>query len=235
MSIELTARQQSVLTLIAAGIQEHGYPPTLREIGVEEGISSTNGVRSILKALEKKGYITRKRYQSRAIELTEKARDVVRDSGEHSIQRDSGGSDIISLNDTVTPSSQVVLIPIRGFGVAAGNPLEAHDDIEGHIAIDANYAPHGETFALRVKGQSMIDAGIHDGDIVFCRKQDNADKGEIVVALIGNEATVKYFKPERDRVILEAANEYFGPIVVDRDAPDFRIVGKVVSLYRKFN
>ncbi len=234
MSRELTARQRSVLVDIGEGIRHHGYPPTLREIGELEGISSTNGVRTVLEALEKKGYIERKRYQSRAIELTDRGKSEVLNAMGMGVGDELHDmAETISLSDTVHEHSQVVTIPILG-RVAAGVPLLAQENIDGQIAVDVNYAPKGETFALRVKGQSMIDAGIHDGDVVFCRSQDNADPGDIVVALIGDEATVKYFRPEPDRIVLEAANEFFGPIVVEHDAPDFRIVGKVVSLFRKY-
>ncbi len=235
MAIKLTDRQRSVLVRIGEGLKEQNYPPTLREIGEKEGISSTNGVRSVLEALEKKGYISRKRYQSRAIELTEMGKSVVlkalgADIGEDiSVQ----GARSISLSDTLHEASQVIEIPIVG-RVAAGVPLLAQENVEDHIAMDADYAPKGETFALRVKGKSMIDAGIHDGDVVFCRMQDDADAGEIVVALIGDEATVKYFHPERDKIVLKPANEFFGPIIVEKGAPDFRVLGKVVSLFRRF-
>ncbi|MBD3165462.1 transcriptional repressor LexA [bacterium] len=229
MAEGLTPRQESVLRLIVQGIQERGYPPTFREIGQHEGISSTNGVRGILDALEKKGYVERKRYQSRAIELTDKAKRFLfgdRPSDESSVYS-------VELSDAIMPTSRIVTIPVIG-NVAAGSPILAEENTEGHIAIDADYAPRGETFALRIRGDSMIEAGIHDDDIVFCRVQDDAEQGEIVVALIGDEATAKYYHPERDRVVLKPANQYYGPIVVERDAPGFRILGKVMGLYRKY-
>ncbi len=233
MAKHLTDRQKSVLRLIHGGIVERGYPPTFREIGEIEGINSTNGVRGILEALEKKGYIIRRPYQSRAIEMTDKARDFLHSEGHETDSDPCIVSGTIELNDSILPSSQVETIPIIG-RVAAGLPITAEENIEGYIAIDADYAPKGETFALRVKGQSMIEAGIHDSDVVFCRVQENAEPGEIVVALIGDEATVKYYHPEKDRIILKPANVYFGPIVVERDTPDFRILGKVVGLYRRY-
>ncbi len=236
MAKGLTDRQRSVLMRIGEGIRDQGYPPTFREIGEAEGIQSTNGVRSVLEALEKKSYIIRHRYQSRAIELTEKGKAIVMESfiGEEVYDSGSTHAKTIELSDTIYPESQVINIPIYGEAVAAGQPLLAENNLQGHIAIDADYAPKGEIFALRVKGQSMIDAGIHDGDVVFCRKQDDADTGEIVVALIGEEATVKYYHPERDRVVLKPANPYMGPIIVEGNVGDFYILGKVVSLFRRY-
>jgi len=217
---------------IGDGIRDRGYPPTFREIGEAEGIHSTNGVRSILDALEKKGYIIRLRYRSRAIELTDKGKAVVL---EKQIGKDPKPSRTVELaSEIIYSTGKVVEIPIYGEAVAAGEPLLAENNIQGHIAVDADYAPRGETFALRVKGTSMIEAGIHDGDVVFCRKQDNADTGEIIVALIGEEATVKYYHPEKDRIVLKPANEFMGPIFVERGVDDFRILGKVVSLFRRY-
>ncbi len=239
MAKKLTDRQRSVLVRIGEGLRDHNYPPTLREIGEEEGIRSTNGVRSVLEALEKKGYITRKRYQSRAIELTDRGKDEVvqvlgTDNSDEPYMDESGAAArTISLNATVDEARNVVTIPVLG-RVAAGLPLLAEQNIDEHVALDAEYAPHGETFALRVKGESMIEEGIHNGDVVFCRVQENAEPGEIVVALIGDEATVKYYYPEKNRVVLKPANQYFGPIVVEADTPGFRILGKVVGLYRRY-
>ncbi|MCB2200830.1 transcriptional repressor LexA [bacterium] len=236
MADTLTDRQRSVLMRIGEGIRSHGYPPTFREIGEKEGIQSTNGVRSILDALEKKGYITRHRYRSRAIELTQIARHLVLEPyiGSEEVEPHEGGAKTIELSEMVYTSERVISIPIYGEAVAAGQPLLAENNIRGHIAIDADYAPKGETFALRVKGQSMIEAGIHDGDVVFCRKQDEATPGDIIVALIGEEATVKYYHPEKGRIILKPANEYMGPIIVDENVDEFRILGKVVSLFRRY-
>jgi len=236
MATQLTNRQRSVLMRIGDGLRIKGYPPTFREIGEAEGIHSTNGVRSILEALEKKGYIIRERYRSRAIELTEIGKSIVMpEIGDDTSETESGQSRTVELNsEIIYNSGKIVEIPIYGEAVAAGQPLLAENNIQGHIAVDADYAPKGETFALRVKGTSMIEAGIHDGDVVFCRKQDNAEPGDIIVALIGEEATVKYFHPEKDRIVLKPANEFMGPIIVERGVDDFRILGKVVSLFRRY-
>ncbi len=203
----LTKRQHQVLEFIADQVTGHGRPPTLREIGSHLNIGSTNAVRSLLSALERKGYVRRRPYLSRGIELLKTPPDV-----------SLGG---------------MVSIPIVG-RVAAGQPLLAEENIEGTILLDRDLFKAGDGFALRVKGQSMIDAGIHDGDLVLARPDLPIEKGAVVVALIGDEATVKYFYPENDRVRLEPANPYFGPIIIEKGAPGFSVVGKVVGLYRRY-
>ncbi len=232
MAEPLTPRQESVLKRIGDGLRKNGYPPTFRDIGEAEGIRSTNGVRSILEALQKKGYIVRERYRSRAIELTDAGQEVA--FGPRDDSRGDSGARIVQLSDMIYPTTSVVEIPIYGEAVAAGAPLLAENNLQGHIAIDADYAPKGEVFALRVKGESMIDAGIHDGDVVFCRKQDDARPGEIIVALIGDEATVKYYHPGKSQIELRPANQYMQPIMVDPTREDFMILGIVVSLFRRY-
>ncbi len=232
MADKLTPRQTSVLRRIGDGLRKNGYPPTFRDIGEAEGIRSTNGVRSILEALQTKGYIIRERYRSRAIELTEPGREVA--FGPRDGQAGSPGARIVELSDMIYPTNTVVEIPIYGEAVAAGAPLLAENNLQGHIAIDADYAPKGETFALRVKGESMIEVGINDGDVIFCRKQDDARPGEIIVALIGDEATVKYYHPGSNQIELRPANQYMQPIVVDPTREDFMILGIVVSLFRRY-
>lgn len=201
--IPLTDRQREIYEFIRARIQTEGRPPTVREVGEQFEIRSTNGVRDVLVVLERKGYIHRTPLLSRAIELTEE----------------------------MTPVN-VESIPIVG-RVAAGLPLLAVENIDGHVAVDRSFLPRGEVFSLRVTGDSMRDEGIKDGDLVLVKKQDAANRGDIVVAVIGEEATVKKFYPERSRVRLEPANEAFGPIIVDRNAPGFFIAGIVVGLLRR--
>jgi len=203
----LTQRQQQVLELIAEELQINGRPPTLREIGARLNIGSTNAVRSLLSALEKKGYVKRKAYLSRGIELLKKPFNV-----------EMGG---------------VVNIPIIG-SVAAGQPLLAEENIEGNLLLDRDMFRANDGFALRVNGQSMIESGIHDGDIVLARPNLPIEDGSIIVVLIGEEATVKHFYPERDRIRLEPANPHFGPIIVEKNTPGFHIAGKVVGLYRRY-
>ena len=203
MAGPLTARQKQALEFIVRAVREMGCPPTIREMGDALGISSTNGVRYLLGVLAQKGYIRRRPHVSRGIEL------VHGHSPDH-----------------------LVAVPLVG-RVAAGEPILAQENIEDFFFLDSSFLTSGDLFALRVKGESMIDAGIFDGDVIFARQQPLAEKGDIVVAVIGEEATVKRFYPENGRVRLEPANSSYGPIVVERDAPGFRIAGKVVGLIRR--
>jgi repressor LexA len=207
MAEQLTEKQRNALEFIQSEIKSKGRPPTLREIGSRIGISSTNGVRYVLDALERKGFLERSPMLSRGIELT--SRSAI-DRGMASVRT----------------------VPLLG-RIAAGMPLLATQNIESHITVDRSIARSEDTFALSVRGDSMIDAGIHEGDVIFARPQNTADSGDIVVALLGDEATVKYFRPQGDRVLLEPANRYFSPIVVEKGTPGFKILGKVVGLMRK--
>lgn len=205
MSKKPTTRQRKILDFIREQIIQHTAPPTIREIGQRFNIKSTNGVRTHLNALEKKGLIRRQAYRSRGIELTERALTV----------------------------ASFIAVPILG-RVAAGKPIFAEEELEGRIGIDRELLAGEGLFALRVRGDSMIDAGIFDGDLVFARQQASADKGEIVVAIIGDEATVKYYHPENGRVRLEPANSAYAPIIISRNTPGFSIAGKVVGVFRKY-
>ena len=203
MSNGITRRQQLVLDLINRCIAVRGYPPTMREIGEQMGISSTNGVNDHLKALERKGYLKRDDMKSRAL------RPVV-------------GSD------------QWIDIPIMG-RVAAGMPVLAVENVEDTVKVDRFFiGPSREVFALRVTGESMIEDGIFDGDYIFVRKQITADKGDIVVAMIDGEATVKRYYPEGDRIRFQPANASMDPIYVNHE--DFRsvdLIGVVIGMFRK--
>ncbi|MCB1059451.1 MAG: transcriptional repressor LexA [Calditrichaeota bacterium] len=208
MGMQLTEKQQRALEFIQSEIVDRGRPPTLREIGGEIGVSSTNGVRYVLDALVRKGYLERSPMLSRGIELTDRS---------------------------IKPSlkSGVRDVPILG-RIAAGIPITATENHEGRVTVDRSIAPTDDTFALRVRGESMIEAGIHEGDVIFARPQRTADSGDIVVAMIGEEATVKYYKPVGSRILLEPANSRFKPIIVETGTPGFQILGKVVGLMRKF-
>ncbi|MCX6641075.1 MAG: transcriptional repressor LexA [bacterium] len=208
MSRPLTEKQQDILEFIRRQVIEKGYPPSIREIGAYFGIRSTNGVRGFLQALERKGEIKRSNHISRGIEL------------------------IRAVADTTGLKASVIKVPIVG-RVAAGTPMLAEQNIEGFLAIDSMLMKGEETFALRVKGDSMVGAGIFDGDLVFAKPQPDLKRGDIVVAVIGDEATVKYFYPESSTVRLEPANRFFGPIVVERSTPGFHIAGRVVGVFRK--
>jgi repressor LexA len=208
----LTKRQEQTLSFIRHSIDERGYPPTLREIGEHMGIKSTNGVNDHLRALERKGYLRREDMKSRALKLVEDSR-----------HRNSA------------PSSED-LIEIQVVGrVAAGAPLLADENIVDTVRIDRMLVRGGkDVFGLKVTGDSMVEAGIFSGDYIFVRKQPTADRGDIVVALIGDEATVKYFYPEKDYVRFQPANGQMAPILVR--ATDFKatmLLGKVVGVFRK--
>ncbi|MEO6097952.1 MAG: transcriptional repressor LexA [Fibrobacteria bacterium] len=212
----LTPRQREVFEFIKDRIEQTNRPPTLREIGLRFDISSTNGVRSILAALVKKNFIARSPKLSRGIDLPQTTR-------EPRIPEDFSAAE-----------SQAMEIPIVG-RVAAGAPILAVENLEGTVVVDRDFLMRQQNvFALRVHGDSMKDAGIHHGDLVFARQQNTAERGQIVVALIGEETTVKYYYPEAGRVRLEPANEAFGPIIVDNSTPDFSLLGRIIGVMRKY-
>jgi repressor LexA len=200
---ELTKRQQQVLDYIRAEIQRVGYPPSVREIGEAVGLSSSSTVHSHLAALEAKGYIRRDPTKPRALELLD-----YRDT--------EAGADY----------GQVFAVPVVG-QVAAGEPILAEENIETTMQLPEEMAGES-TFILRVKGDSMIEVGILDGDYVVVRQQSSASNGEIVVALLEDEATVKTFYKEADRVRLQPENADLEPIYTR----DVQIMGKVISLFR---
>src|SRR5229473_8332981 len=196
---ELTDRQKEILHLILKETEVHGFPPTIREIGHEMGIRSTNGVNDHLKALERKGYLLRGEQQSRSLVPTKRARLV--------------------LGLGARKDNSIVEVPLLG-KVAAGAPLLAAENLEDSVRIDSFFlgTTGREVFALRVKGDSMIDDGIFDGDYLFVKKTPSASPGEIVVALIEDEATVKRFYPEADRIRFQPANAKMEPIYVSKAA-----------------
>jgi repressor LexA len=196
----LNDRAREILSFIQRFARERGYPPTIREIGREYGISSTNGVRYYLNLLEKEGHLRRSERISRGIEGMAK------------------------------PSAQGTGIPLLG-RVAAGQPILAEESLEGTVEPGEMFGDRSGLFALRVRGDSMTGAGIMAGDYVIVRHQENASAGEMVVALLGDEATVKYYRPARGRVELVAANPAYEPIVVDQQV-GFRILGVVKGVLR---
>jgi len=210
----LTGRQEQTLDFIRKSIEERGYPPTLREIGEYMGIRSTNGVNDHLRALERKGYLRREDMKSRALKL---------------VPGMESASTIKAAND-----DDIVEVQVLG-RVAAGLPLLAEENVIDTVRVDRMLVKGGrEVFGLRVTGDSMIEAGIMSGDYIFVKKQSTAERGDIVVALIGDEATVKYFHPERDYVRFQPANSQMAPILVR--ASDFKstmLLGKVVGVYRR--
>lgn len=202
MALSLTARQKQIYDFVVKNIREKGYAPSIPEIGAKFKIASTNGVSDHLKALERKGYI--RRVGKRAIEV------------------------LTPLGKSLFAATRQV--PILG-RVPAGKPLITEESVEGLMAVPAEIA-RGETFILRVKGDSMIDAGILDGDYVIVRFQETAENGEIVCAMINGEATLKRFRKKGDVVTLLAENKSYPPMTISRG--EFSIMGKMVGLIRKF-
>lgn len=216
---QLTERQRAVLEYIEFSIQDRGYPPTLREIGnhMEPPIKSTNGVNDHLRALERKGYLTREDMKSRTLRL-------LRTPDGEPVGSGSSNND----------DDDMIAIPILG-RVAAGALTEAIEHPEDTVKVDRMLIGRGkDVFGLRIVGESMIEAGIHNGDYVFVRKQLTARKGDIVIALVEGEATCKYFYPEADHIRLQPANSTMEPILVSKE--DWRttqVLGIVVGVYRK--
>jgi repressor LexA len=222
---KLTQRQKMVLEFIQTTIDTDGYPPTLREIGNFMGIRSTNGVNDHLRALERKGYLTRKDMKSRTLRPTRAVERMLK----------APLAAAASVASLVEPSfDDLIAIPMLG-QVAAGSLQEAIEQPSDHVRIDRMLVgPKHEVFGLRIRGESMIEAGIHDGDYVFVRKQLEAARGQIVIALVGDEATCKYFFPERDHIRLEPANSKMAPILIPKsDWRDTQLLGVVAGIYRK--
>ena len=242
---ELTPRQQNILDFVHEFQQEHGYPPSIREIGEFFGIRSTNGVSDHLRALERKGFLSRNGHLSRSLQ-------VVRDETRFVPEADEGDGENVPVIARTTTTGRTlslaakpsatsplqrgnsVVVPVMG-RVAAGQPMLAVEDSEDTLVVDSYLlGGPGEVFGLRVVGESMIDAGILPGDFLFVRKRSTAQSGDIVVAMIEGEATVKRWFPEGDRIRLQPENATMKPIYVNRS--DFRAVdllGTVVGIYRK--
>ena len=208
---DLSQRQGDVLDFVVMAIQDRGLPPSYREIGDALGIASTNGVSDHVKALIKKGYLKKIEAGSgkaRGIQLTAKS---------------------LSMH----ANENMIAIPLLGH-VAAGAPILADENHERTINFDADLLSGvGPTFALRVRGDSMIEEGIHDGDMVLVRQQSTARNGDIVVALIDGEATVKYYFHEGHRIRLQPANSSMDPIFVGPDQ-DTAIQGTVAGVIRVY-
>jgi repressor LexA len=224
----LTDRQLEVLRFIVRQIEELGYPPTIREIGEALDIRSTNGVNDHLKALERKGYLARDPVKSRALIPTSASREAL---GERAVSRDSN---VVPITRGARPTGRLVEVPIVG-RVAAGQPILAQERIEDTVQVDSFLlGTNKRVYGLRVQGDSMIGDGILPGDYVFVKKQLSAEDGEIVVAMIDDEATIKRVYFEGDRVRFQPSNPRMAPIYVRES--DFRstmILGVVVGVYRK--
>jgi repressor LexA len=203
----LTKRQTAVLSGIRLVFEETGYPPTVRELGERLGLRSSCTVQRHLEALERKGFIRRNPTKARTIEITRGPKPVSRSSAD-------GG---------------LVSLPLVGT-VTAGLPILAVENIEDSIALPRTLLPDDDCFVLRVRGESMIDAGIFDGDLAVVKRQGNADNGDIVVALLEDEATIKRFFKEGGRYRLQPENPTMAPIYADR----VDVLGKLVLSIRQF-
>jgi len=215
MKNTLTDRQKDILNFIEQFRNENGYPPTLREIGKKFEISSTFGVKRHLDALVKKGYIAVESNASRGISYLRH-------------EFDNTALKVIASEDIFTK------IPIVG-RVAAGTPILAIENIEGSLVIDPSFLKKsGEHFALKVRGDSMIEAGIFDGDFVIVSSRKEALNGEIIVAMVGDEVTVKSYENKLNKVRLIPQNKNYSPILIDNKS-DFSILGKVSGVIRLLN
>ena len=228
MADALTQRQREILDFISASIVERGFPPTLREIGEHFQIRSTNGVNDHLKALEKKGHLRREDLKSRAM------RPVLPDGSGEVVPLRRGAAMGTGNVQLIQADDDMAEIPILG-KVAAGLPILAVENATDTVRVDrVLIGGHREVFGLRIVGESMIEDGIFDGDYVFVKKTPSAGNGDIVVAMIEGEATVKRYYPEGDRIRFQPANSNMAPIIVRRaDMKSVDIIGIVVGVYRK--
>jgi repressor LexA len=215
MKNKLTDRQEEILIFIQQFTAENGYPPTLREIGKNFQISSTFGVKRHLEALVKKGHINIESNASRGISMIRKVQDELTES---------------SFNN----ESVFIKIPVLG-RVAAGLPITAIENMEGSLVVDPMFLKKAEdAFALRIRGDSMINAGINDGDLVIVSPNEQSKNGDIIVAMLNDEATVKRFELKDKKIKLIAENNAYLPIEI-KSEDDFKIVGKVKGVVRWLN
>ena len=202
----ITPKQKEILEYIKDQILTRGFPPAVREICEAVNLKSTSSVHSHLETLEKNGYIRRDPTKPRAIEILDDNFNLTR--------------------------REMVNIPIIG-RVAAGEPLLAEQNIEDYFPIPVEYMPNKQTFMLQVKGESMINAGIFDGDFILVEETPTASDNDIIVALLEDSVTVKRFYKEEDHIRLQPENDTMDPIIIPQGAP-ISIVGKVIGLYRVF-
>jgi len=254
---KLTERQRAILQFVTEHIAAERFPPTIREIGLAMGIRSTNGVNDHLKALERKGYLARGEMKSRALVPTSEglralglpdpsqppaATSAPRLRALEGGRASSAGSAARSAPPGravwPVPDDGLLEIPLLG-RVAAGAPILAEENLDSTVRVDPSLLGRGSKegiFALRIKGDSMIGDGIFDGDLIFVRKQQTARKGEIVVAMIEGEATVKRYYPEGNRIRLQPSNPSLSPIYIRRsEARAAEILGVAVGVFRQID
>jgi repressor LexA len=205
MSKDLTEKQQKIIKFIKDYIERNTYPPSYEEIANHFKVKKPS-VFDHLNAIQKKGYLRKKAYRARTLELTEKSSVVKED---------------------------YLSIPILG-KIAAGTPLLAIENIEGNLKLDRSIFKNANSFALRVKGESMIEAGINDGDLVIIKMQPTAEKNEIAAVMVDDEVTLKYYQANANAIRLVPANKRYQPIIIRRGTKEVRIIGKVIGLFRKF-
>lgn len=210
MKTDLTDRQKDILGFIQEYVELNNFPPTYREIGQKFKIVSTFGVKRHIDALVKKGYLNSGNNLSRTLTL------------------------VVNNNPIKKVQTTILEIPVVG-RVAAGQPILAEENIEGNFVIDKNFlGSRTECFGLKVRGDSMINAGIMEGDLVIIQPQKEAVNGDIVVALIKDEATMKRFSLIDGKIYLIPENDNYEPIIIDNQE-EFSIVGKVIGVFRSYN
>ena len=212
-SNELNKREKAIIKFIEKQIIANGYAPSVREIGKAVGLKSTATVHGYLARLEEKGYIKKESQKGRTLRLLK--------GGNGESKKEQESKDFYS-------GKEMVEVPIIG-KITAGAPILAVENVTDTFPIPLDFVGNSESFMLTVRGESMIEAGILDGDYILVRKQNTANNGEIVVALIEDEATVKTFYKEKDHIRLQPENSSMDPIIV----PDCKILGKVSGVFRK--
>ena len=214
---ELTTRQKQILRYITKQIQSNGYAPSVREIGRAVGLSSTATVHCYLKKLEELGYIRKENQKGRTLRVLKKEDDL------YNPKRVGKEPSKAFYN-----KKEMVDVPVVG-KITAGAPILAVENITDTFPIPLEFVGNSQSFMLVVRGESMIEAGILDGDLILVRRQNVAENGQIIVALIDDEATVKTFYKEKDYIRLQPENSTMDPIIV----PDCKILGKVIGVFRK--
>mgnify|MGYP005763014901 CR=1 FL=1 len=217
---ELTTRQKQILRYITKQIEKNGYAPSVREIGKAVGLSSTATVHSYLKQLEAMKYIKKENQKGRTLRILKKEDD----------RYDSArvGKEPSEPIKAFYNRKEMVDVPIVG-KITAGAPILAVENVTDTVPVPVDFAGNSQCFMLVVSGESMIEAGILDGDLILVRRQNVAENGQIIVALIEDEATVKTFYKEKDHIRLQPENSTMDPIIV----PDCQILGKVIGVFRK--
>ena len=209
---ETTRKEKAILKFIEEQVVENGYPPSVREIGKAIGLSSTATVHAYLAKLEKQGFIKKEDKKGRTLKVI----------------KGTDGQPIKKENKNFYAQRELVDVPVIG-KITAGQPILAVENVTDTFPIPIDFVGNSESFMLTVRGESMIEAGILDGDYILVKKQSNANNGEIVVALIEDEATVKTFYKEKDHIRLQPENHTMDPIIV----PNCQILGKVAGVFRK--